>query len=372
VSLSPEAARRYLADPRFKLMDPDTARRLTTAQLEARVQAAELKEKIQNLQLQLQSETEEYQHLLSFWEPLPEIASVEAWGNDQAKRPLESKLTPPFLPDMQVEQARLLDELTAKDAAGGLNKFLPEFVARNEARKEFQTAWPEREAQLQGEYNEQRRQYEQQLAAESAAWDEAEEKRIAWVKRLLAGDLEEIHHTVAEVLEGLPFPFKTHCDFFLKDELSVYLQADLPEMEDVIPETRKEILKSGETRDVRPEKAERNADYAHLVMGECLYLAAELFSYLPLAQVVQVAAYTQRPRVRESDPIDSYLLDVPFQREAVVAFRQEEQNLVSLIARQGGRMKLDDANGLERIEPPSWLAHEDYRHLGGTQNRPCG
>ena len=99
--------------------------------------------------------------------------------------------------------------------------------------------------------------------------------------------------------------------------------------------------------------------------GEGLFLAAEVFSYLPLAKVVQVASYTQRLRVRESDPVDSYLLDVPFQRAAVAAFGQGEQNLVSFIAQQGGRMKLDDDGGLGRIEPPSWLAHEDYKNLVG-------
>ena len=98
-------------------------------------------------------------------------------------------------------------------------------------------------------------------------------------------------------------------------------------------------------------------------MGECLFIAAEVFSYLPLAQVVQVTAYTQRPRELESDPIDSYLLDVPFQREAVVEFRQAEGNLAAFIARQGGRLKQDDDGGLGRIEAPAWLAHEDYRHL---------
>jgi hypothetical protein len=69
--------------------------------------------------------------------------------------------------------------------------------------------------------------------------------------------------------------------------------------------------------------------------------------------------------VRESDPVDSYLLDVPFQRAAVAAFGQAEQNLVSFITRQGGRMKSDDDGGLGRIEPPSWLAHEDYKNLVG-------
>jgi hypothetical protein len=47
-----------------------------------------------------------------------------------------------------------------------------------------------------------------------------------------------------------------------------------------------------------------------------------------------------------------------------VGFSKEEQNLVSLIARECGRMNLNDPGGPERIEVPSWLAHEDYRHLG--------
>jgi hypothetical protein len=35
VSLNPADARRYVADPRFKLMDPETGRRLTPTRLEA-------------------------------------------------------------------------------------------------------------------------------------------------------------------------------------------------------------------------------------------------------------------------------------------------------------------------------------------------
>ena len=200
------------------------------------------------------------------------------------------------------------------------------------------------------------------MATESAAWEEAETKRIDWVRKLLAGDLEEINHTVAEVLAGVHLPCKTHCDYFLQDERSVCLHVELPELEEVIPETTKEISKTGEARDARKTKAERQTDYTRLAMGESLFLAAELFSYLPLAREIKVAAYTERPRIKETDPVDSYVLDVAFDREAVKAFGPDD-NLEALLARLGGRFDMNEDGGLNRIQPPSWLQHEDYKHL---------
>ena len=361
MAVSPEEARRYIADPRFKMMDPDTGRRLTSAKLETMIAANELKEKLEHLQVQLQTEAEEYQHLLNFWKPLPAIASAEEWQTALNKRPFQSQIQPPTPPDMEVEQAKLLDELTANEHTG-INKFLPGFVARSDAKTDLIAAWPEREAQMQQQYNDQIQQYEQAVAAESGTWDETEAKRIDWVQKLLAGDLQEIDHTMAEVLTGLQLPFKTHCDYFLHEADTVCLHLDLPEIEDVIPETVKAIQKNGTAKDVRRDQAERQSDYAQLVMGQCLFLAAELFSYLPVTQQIRVAAYTQRPRIKESDPVDSYVLDVAFDRDAVKTFGSDD-NLKAFFVRQGARFNQCADGELKRIEPPSWLQHEDYRHL---------
>jgi len=46
VSLNPDDARRYVADPRFKLMDPETGRRLTPTRLEAMIKEKALAEKV--------------------------------------------------------------------------------------------------------------------------------------------------------------------------------------------------------------------------------------------------------------------------------------------------------------------------------------
>jgi len=362
--LSEAEARRYAADPRLKLMDPETGQRITPARLEARIKANDRKEKLEKLQLELDQRAENYDQLLNFWHPLPEIAGIEQWSAAQTKQPFESKLAAPTAPDLDKAHADLLTELTAKHAASGLGRLLPGFVASHAAEKELAAVWPERAASIQAEFDRQTQAYNQAIATEAAAWDEAETKRTEWIARLVAGDVEETHHTLAEVLGGMQLPFKLHCDFFLHDALTVFLQLELPVLEEVIPETQTQLSAHGEPCDTRRTKAERQADYTRLALGECVFLAAECFSYLPRAVTVHVSGYTQRPRERETDPIDSYLLDAAFQRSAVIEFAQGEQNLLAFFVRQGGRFKQNTDGGLERIEPPSWITHEDYRHLG--------
>ncbi len=362
-TISEAQARQYLTDPRIKLIDPETGLHLTQARLEAKIKANDRQEKRAKLQLQLDQRAEVYDHLLNFWHPLPEIAGLEQWQAAQTRQPFASKLSVPVAPDLAKAQADLLAELTAKHAASRLGQMLPGFVASHAAEKDMAIAWPERAAGIQSEFDRQNQEYQQALATETTAWEAAETKRTDWVARLLAGDVEETHHTLAEVLGGLQLPFKLHCDFFLRDSETVYLQLELPVLEEVIPETQTELSARGEPRETRRPEAARQADYTRLALGECLFLAAEIFSYLPRAATVQVSAYARQPRERESDPIDSYLLDVAFQRQAVIEFGPEGQNVLAFVVRQGGRFKQNVGGGLDRIEPPSWITHEDYRHL---------
>ena len=94
-------------------------------------------------------------------------------------------------------------------------------------------------------------------------------------------------------------------------------------MDQFILFTRKRLLKNGEVREVARDKVERNRDYFGLVTGECAFIAAEIFSYLPLCQSIRLAAYTQRPKARETDPIDTYVLDLRFTRKELKAFNPE-------------------------------------------------
>jgi hypothetical protein len=113
---------------------------------------------------------------------------------------------------------------------------------------------------------------------------------------------------------------------------------------------------------VARDKVERNRDYFDLVTGECAFIAAEIFSYLPLCQTIRLAAYTQRPKARETDPIDSYILDLKFAREELKTFNPETTPMHPFLVHSGARFQMAADYQLARIEPPSWLNHEDIQN----------
>ena len=60
--------------------------------------------------------------------------------------------------------------------------------------------------------------------------------------------------------------------------------------------------------------------------------------------------------------MDAYVLNVMFDRLAVAGF-QSDDNLKALLVRQGAHFDQGDDGELRRINPPSWLEHEDYKQL---------
>jgi hypothetical protein len=113
---------------------------------------------------------------------------------------------------------------------------------------------------------------------------------------------------------------------------------------------------------VARDKVERNRDYFDLVTGECAFIAAAVFSYLPLCQTIRLAAYTQRAKALETDPIDTYILDLKFTREELKSFNPETTPMQPFLVHSGARFQMAADYQLQRIEPPSWLNHEDIQN----------
>ena len=74
------------------------------------------------------------------------------------------------------------------------------------------------------------------------------------------------------------------------------------------------------------------------------------FSYLPLCQALRLAAYSQRPEARETDPIDTDILDLRFTRKELKAFSPETTSMHPFLVHSGGRFQLAADYQLARIE----------------------
>jgi hypothetical protein len=343
---------------------PTVERRLSARQIEAQMRRDEQENNARAAQQSIDDEWEHYQCVLNFWKPLPEIPSLENFVEAQAKRPFKSILQAPHEPVWMDEQSKCLNLLAHSLKSKWPCNFLPDFFARRKAKELFPSVWPEKEAEIQKLYADSFTDYQQRLQKEQEEWDAKETDRVAWLQRLTAGDMQEVKHTLNEIFTGLALPFKSHsqCRLFFDTPDLVSVNLELPEIEEIIFSMRKKLLKNGEVREVLRNEEERNRDYFDLITGECAFMAAEIFSYLPLCQAVRLAAYTQRPKQMENDPIDSYVLDVKFPREELKNYNPETTPMRSFLIHVGARFDQAANFKLQRIEPPSWLKHEDVQH----------
>jgi hypothetical protein len=321
---------------------PSVARRLSTRQWEALQRHQEQEEKAKEAQQAIDDQWEQYQQMLHFWKPLPEIPSLDNFIQAQTWRPFESTQPPPPEPIWPEEETKCLNDLTESVNSQAPYRLLPALFAENNAKTLFPAVWQERQPEIQQRYQEALADYEQLLKAAQAEWEARETERVAWLQRLTAGNLEEIKHTLTEIFTGLHLPFQnaTQCGLFFDTADLISLNLDLPEMEQVILFTRKRLLKNGEIRETPRYKVERNRDYFDLVTGECAFIAAEIFSYLPLCQTLRLAAYTQRAKVRETDPIDTYIMDLKFTREQLKAFNPEATQMHPFLVQSGARSRV--------------------------------
>ena len=163
-----------------------------------------------------------------------------------------------------------------------------------EAAKQSEGAWSERERQILDAHSAAVATFARERAAAEAEWQGAERARIVWASRLLAGEVEAIDEAVSDSLQDLDFPFETEATFAVETAQDGYLRVDLPEIEDVIPATRQRILSDGRVKETKRDEAERNSEYADLVCGVGLMMAAAAFAAAPTLSVVQIAAFTQR------------------------------------------------------------------------------
>jgi hypothetical protein len=180
------------------------------------------------------------------------------------------------------------------------------------------------------------------------------------------GDLSTIQESAVAVIRGVPFPFDTWCDVYLDDPSEIFVNIDLPEIEDVIPTHKKRALQNGEIGKVRIDEAYRNLDYFDLVIGQTIVIAAHLFASFPTVQRVATAGYTQRLKRKRTDEIDTYLFEMVFPKVFIQEFDPEIDDLLPVIRSLRPIISLDTNWALQQIQRPIWVREPES--LDATSN----
>jgi hypothetical protein len=220
--------------------------------------------------------------------------------------------------------------------------------------RQIQTCWPEVWAEIQQQHAVAHAEWEQARATTEAGWQEREAERIAWVERLLAGDVEALGETLADTLADLDFPFETSCRVGVLDGMRAAVLIDLPEIEDVVSETKRRVLRDGRVKETKRTKTERATDYATLASGLGLWVARACFAAAPTLATVTVAAYTQRRQSGSGERRDEFVYEFGIERAAATAIDGSNVEPTKFLTRLGGRIDLRASGELERIEPPVW------------------
>lgn len=348
---------RVKADSRFRLAD-ENGRTMSMSQFEAKIRRIELLDKMEENQKQIEHEQNEYEDLLNMWRDLPPVPAPEEINSALQLRQLKSDSQPPSPPDFEAEKRALIASIQTDLVSRFPHCVLPRFAARRKARKLADDQWTRRRSEIESSYKKTVEDYETKLDRAKTAWPQQEKTRIAKLQKIIDGDVVEMHNTAVQVIQSIKFAFDTACDIYLDDSRNIYVDLDLPEIEDVIPTHKKKALKNGRISEFGIAQINRNRDYFELVVGQGIFIAAHLFANLPTLMSVTVAGYTQRQRKRASDEIDSYVFEIGFPKTFLAGFDADVEDIRPLLRPLSAIMSVSSNWKLEQIDRPAWVRRQ--------------
>lgn len=160
-----------------------------------------------------------------------------------------------------------------------------------------------------------------EVNARKSAHPAAEQQRIQNLKNAFDGDSSEIENSVQSALDeftdyaaSLRHAFEMNVSYEYSGQGRIHLDTDLPEIEDVVIEHSKKVLKSGEVKLKEKKSKEKNLEYAHGAIGLAFNLAARVFNVSPAVNTVVISGFTQRTDRATGNIRDHYVYEISFER----------------------------------------------------------
>lgn len=156
---------------------------------------------------------------------------------------------------------------------------------------------------------------EKQLYDEEKSRSEDEKSELLTIVDQIAdGDTQAMEKWLAHHLGELDFPLETNVGFDIISSEQIYLDVDLPQMED-IPLTKATILKSGKLKVQEKTQRETREQYAIMVGGTALYLCSFVFSLLPTCKSIVISGFRQVKNEATGHLDDQYIYSLKVNKD---------------------------------------------------------
>ncbi len=313
---------------------------------EVKASMPQLKEQQREIWRNIQASSEDAsREFIEIYKLAPRVVTERTFTGRLAKLEPQKYVRPAFQKP-QPTQAEIREALEAEanqNVTGffGKKKKVQEYVdarwadfsdARIAAWKQELLAFEQEQDEIEKAENERLlREYEQSKASLEAT---------------LSEDDEVIADLVEDWLIDLTIPADVSAQTDCIDG-KVYLDLDLPEIED-LPQTTTKQLKSGQVKVVDKTQKQLKQEYATCVLGLALFMAASIFNLNSNVSEVEISGYTQR-RNKDGDIADDYIYSVRFPREKLRKLVIEDP--VSDFNEFENRMKLSAAFTFSKIKP---------------------
>lgn len=334
----------------------ETGRKASATQIQAEIRRLENAQASAQAKQQIAHEEAQLEDLLNYWKDMPSIPSWDQYCEALNPLAFQTHLMAPTEPNQVTSQANHWTACQSEIGSKFPYKFLPRFIYKNVVQKRFDSTWEDSWNNNYSQYIAAVNRYNENISDEYSEWESTETTRTQFLHKMMSGELEAIIDGAEATIEAINFPFETECEIYTGDPLVLFLHLDLPEIEDVIPAHKKEVLKNGSIKEKKMAVKDRNEMYARLVLGHSVFVAASICSAVPYPQHVQISAYTQRARKKQSDPIDTYVFDLPLTRQSLADFDADKQDIIDFVTNQSPVMDLDDSFKLQAVEKPNWLS----------------
>ena len=183
---------------------------------------------------------------------------------------------------------------------------------------------------------------------------ECEEKKTE-LQNIFNGELNYVDNKIENILSQIELPVEFSIDYeYHPEECSIYIDLDLPEIEDMPNEVAK-TLKSGKVSVKAKTQKQAALDYSTCVCGLAFFFSGMFFNVSTKIKQICISGYTQRLNKKTNVINNDYVFAVQCDRHTFSRIDYRNINPVEQIQRFPHLLNITASNVMKTINPQDTL-----------------